>query len=173
MSEQDESKTNPNQESTDEQKGKEDTQKTFTQDELEKTLSERLKREREKSEKQVAERLKKEREDWERQAQLSQEEKEAEARKRQQEETQAREREITLRENRAEARELLQERNISTSLVDFVVDLDSEKTKENIANLEKTFLQAVEAGVNDRLKGQTPTEKSTQNTQKQNAPRVF
>lgn len=170
----DTSKTNTTEEVTTQDNGeKTDTQKSFTQEELEKTLSERLKREREKADKQLADRLKKEREDWERQAQLSAEEKEAEARKRQAEETQAREREITLRENRAEARELLQERNISTGLVDFVVDVDPEKTKENITNLEKTYLKAVEDGVNDRLKGQTPKEKSTQTTQKADAPRVF
>ena len=144
-----------------EEKKTEETPKTFTQEELEKTLSERLKREREKADKALAEKLKAEREDWERQAKLSAEEKEAETRKKEAEKTAAREREITLRENRADARELLQEKNISADLVDFVVDVDPDKTKENIDSLEKVFLKAVEAGVNERLKGDTPKDKST------------
>lgn len=157
----DPSKTNPNPDDPqDDTKGKEDTQKTFTQDELEKTLSERLKREREKADKALADKLKAEREDWERQAKLTAEEKAEEERKRHETETSERERGIILRENRADARELLQEKNISAELVDFVVDVDADKTKENIDNLEKAFLKAVEAGVNDRLKGQTPKDKT-------------
>ncbi len=137
-------------------------QKTFTQEELESTLSERLKREREKADKAMADKLKAEREDWERQAKLTAEEKEAEERKKREEQTTAREREITLRENRAEARELLQEKSISSDLVEFVVDVDLDKTKDNIANLEKAFTKAVEAGIADRMKGKTPQEKINQ-----------
>lgn len=153
-------KQNPNPDKQDDKKNEEP--KTFTQEELEKTLSERLKREREKAEKETAERLKKEREEWERQAKLSQEEKEAEERKKREAETSERERSIILRENRADARELLQEKNISADLVDFVVDVDPDKTKENINNLEKAFTKAVEAGIADRLKGETPKEKPKQ-----------
>jgi len=134
--------------------------KTFTQEELEKTLSERLKREREKADKALADTLKAERQDWERQAKLTAEEKESEERKKRDEQTSSREREIILRENRADARELLQEKNISSDLVDFVVDVDADKTKTNIDNLEKAFLKAVESGVNERLKGETPKDKS-------------
>lgn len=135
-------------------------EKTFTQEELEKTLDARLKREREKAEKETADRLKKEREEWERQAKLSQEEREKEERERMKQETAEREREITLRENRADARELLLEKNISADLVSFVVDVDADKTKENIEQLEQAFTKAVEAGIADRMKGETPKDKS-------------
>lgn len=161
----DKSKT---QEQTEEKKSNEGTPKTFTQEELEKTLSERLKREREKADKALADKLKAEREEWERQAKLSAEEKEAELAKKQAEETAAREREITLRENRADARELLQEKSIPTDLVDFVVDVDADKTKANIDSLEQAFLRAVETGVAAKLKGQTPEEKQSTNT----APKI-
>ena len=158
----DKSKTNPEQDNpTDDKKGEKDTSKTFTQEELDAKVSERLKRDREKRDKEVADLIKKERDEWERQAKLSQEEKEAEERKKREAETADREREITLRENRADARERLQEKNISTDLVDFVVDVDADKTKENIDNLEKAFLKAVEKGVDDKLKGDTPKYKST------------
>lgn len=151
----------PTTEATTEEKPAEETPKTFTQEELEKTLSDRLKREREKADKALADKLKAEREEWERQAKLSAEEKEAENRKRMEQETAEKLRDITLRENRADARELLQSKNISANLVDFVVVEDADKTKENIDNLEKEFLKAVEAGVQERLKGDTPRDKST------------
>ena len=164
MSDPKDKKPTPNPDSPQEEpKGKEDPQQTDAQKEqerIDKIVSERLKREREKADKELAERLKKEREDWERQAKLSAEEKEAEEKKKREQETADREREITLRENRAEARELLQEKNIPANLVDFVVDVDADKTKENISNLEEAFTKAVETGINDKLKGQTPKDKS-------------
>lgn len=144
-----------------EKKTNEETPKTFTQEELEKTLSERLKREREKADKALADKLKAERDEWERQAKLSAEEKEVETRKKYEQEVEEKLRTATLKENRADARELLQEKNISASLVEFVLDVDADKTRENIDLLEKAFLKAVEDGVNDKLKGQTPTDKST------------
>lgn len=136
--------------------------KTFTQEDFDKQLSKTLAEKEAKLEKKMKEQLDKELAERERLAKLSAEEKAAEENRKAAEVTQAREREITLRENRAEARELLQEKNISTDLVDFVVDVDADKTKENINELEKAFLKAVEAGVNERMKGSTPTDKSTQ-----------
>lgn len=176
MSDTDTSKTNPNPEDVqqDNQEAKDTKGKTLTQEEFEKALSERLKREREKADKERAEALKKEREEWERQAKLSEEERKAEERKRMEQETAQKLRDITLRENRADAREILQEKNISTELVDFVVDVDADKTRENIINLESAFTKAVEAAVADRLKGQTPPDKSsTTNTAPADAPTVF
>jgi len=134
--------------------------KTFTQEDVDKIAGERAKREQEKADKQLKETLKKEREDWERQAKLSSEEKNSEASKKREAESADRERGITLRENRADAREVLQSKNISSDLVDFVVDVDKDKTNENIDNLEKAFLKAVETGVAEKLKGDTPTDKS-------------
>ena len=157
----DTSKTNTTQEST-ENTGEKDTPKTFTQEDVDRAAAARAKRAEEKFNKDLEARLKKEREDWERQAKLTAEEKADEDRKRMEQETAEKLRDITLRENRADARELLQEKNISADLVDFVVDVDPDKTKDNIDSLEKAFLKAVEQGVNDRLKGQTPKDKSTQ-----------
>lgn len=132
------------------------------QERIDKIVSERLKRDREKAQKEFDQKLKTELAERDRLAKLSAEEKAAEESKRREQETSERERGIILRENRADARELLQEKNISADLVDFVVDVDVDKTKENIDNLEKAFLKAVEIGVNERLKGQTPTDKTNQ-----------
>lgn len=94
----------------------------------------------------------------ERQAKLTQEEREKEARTKQEAELKERENNITLRERRLEAQELLQSKHIPIELVDFIVDLDETKTKENIEKLAKTYNKSVENGVTDKLKGTPPTD---------------
>jgi len=54
-------------------------------------------------------------------------------------------------------------------LVDFVVDVDADKTKENINLLEKAYAQAVKAGVDKALAGTTP--KDTAATQRDDTPK--
>ena len=148
-------------------------QKTFTQEDFDKQLSKTLADKEAKLQKKLEERLATELQERERLAKLSAEEKAAEETKRREQETAERERGIILRENRADARELLQAKNISTDLVGFVVDVDADKTKENIDQLEKAFLKAVEQGVNDKLRGQTPKDKSTTTPAAKDAPTVF
>lgn len=99
-----------------------------------------------------------------RQAQLTADERETEAKQKREAELKAREDAITLRERRLIAQELLAQKNIPTDLVDFVVDLDETKTKENIEKLAKTYNKSVENGVTDKLKGTPPTDFSNTNT---------
>ena len=99
-----------------------------------------------------------------RQAQLTAEERESEAKQKRDAELKAREDAITLRERRLTAQELLAQKNIPIDLVDFVVDLDETKTKENIEKLAKTYNKSVETGVTDKLKGTPPTDFSNTNT---------
>jgi len=143
--------------------------KTFTQADIDKAISERLKREKEASEKRIAETLRKEREEWERQSKLSEEQRAEEQRKQMESELSEKERNLALRENRADARELLVERGIDSSLVDFVVDVDADKTKDNVNQLEKAYAQAVKAGVDKALAGTTP--KDTAATQRDDTPK--
>lgn len=96
--------------------------------------------------------------EYERQAKLTQEEREKEAKSKREAELKEREEKITLRERRLEAQELLQAKKIPIDLVDFVVDLDINKTKENIEKLAKTYNKSVETGVSDKLKGTPPTD---------------
>ena len=63
-----------------------------------------------------------------------------------------------MRERRLEAQELLRAKNIPIDLVDFVIDLDSNKTKENVEKLVKSYQKSVETGVTDKLKGNPPTD---------------
>lgn len=41
-------------------------------------------------------------------------------------------------------------------MVDFVIDIDADKTSDNINKLEKAFNKAVEAGVKAKLAGTSP-----------------
>lgn len=100
----------------------------------------------------------------ERQAKLTQEEREKEAKSKREAELKERENNITLRERRIQAQELLQSKNIPIDLVDFVVDLDEAKTKDNIEKLAKTYNKSVETGVTDKLKGNPPTDFSNSNS---------
>ena len=138
------------------------TDKSFTQADIDKAISERLKREKDASEKRIAETLKKEREEWERQSKLSEEQRAEEQRKQMESELSEKERNLALRENRADARELLIERGIDSTLVDFVVDVDADKTKDNVTQLEKAYAQAVKAGVDKALAGTTPKDSSSE-----------
>ena len=99
-----------------------------------------------------------------RQAQLTADEREKEAKARQDAELKAREDNITLRERRLMAQELLSQKHIPIDLVDFVVDLDESKTKDNIERLAKTYNKSVENGVTDKLKSTPPTDFSNTNT---------
>ena len=136
--------------------------KSFTQADIDKAISERLKREKDASEKRIAETLRKEREEWERQSKLSEEQRAEEQRKQMESELSEKERNLALRENRADARELLIERGIDSTLVDFVVDVDADKTKDNVNQLEKAYAQAVKAGVDKALAGTTPKDTSSE-----------
>lgn len=105
--------------------------------------------------------------EYERQAKLTQEEKDREAKTKREAELREREKAITLRERRIEAQELLAKQNIPIDLVDFVVDLDESKTRDNIDKLAKTYNKSVETGVTDKLKGQPPKDfSSNSNTDK-------
>jgi hypothetical protein len=99
-----------------------------------------------------------------RQAQLTADERESEAKAKREKELQARENDITLRERRLMAQELLSQKHIPIDLVDFVVDLDETKTKDNIDKLAKTYNKSVENGVTDKLKVTPPPDFSNTNT---------
>lgn len=79
----------------------------------------------------------------------------AEATKRQ-DELEKREKEINLREYRYEAKHQLEENGLPDSFVDMVLSEDAETTKNNIGAIKAEFDKAVEAAVNEKLKGNNP-----------------
>lgn len=111
--------------------------------------------------------------EYERQAKLTQEEKDREAKTKREAELKERENAITLRERRIQAQELLSQKNIPIDLVDFVVDLDESKTKDNIEKLAKTYSKSVETGVTDKLKGQPPKDFSSNNSNTDKSKKIM
>ena len=138
--------------------------KTFTQADMNELAGKVRGEERRKNEQAIKEAVAQAIAEERRQAQLTAEQREAEAKQRRDAELKAREDAITLRERRITAQELLAQKNIPIDLVDFVVDLDETKTKENIERLAKTYNKSVETGVTDKLKGTPPTDFSNTNT---------
>lgn len=132
------------------------TDKKFDQTQVDEIVSKRLAEEKAKTEKTIAEKVAEAQAEAERKAKLSEEERRKEEDAKNAEKISQRERDLALRESRIEARDLLQSKGIATDLVDFVVDVDLEKTKTNIDTLEKAFTKAVEAGVAEKLKGKSP-----------------
>lgn len=141
--------------------------KTFTQKDVDIIISQRLSEEKAKSDQAIKDAIA----EYDRQAKLTEEERQKEAKSKYEAQLKAREEEITLRERRLEAQELLQAQNIPIDLVDFVVDLDAKKTKDNIEKLAKTYNKSVETGVTDKLKGNPPTDFSNNNNQTGDKPK--
>ena len=138
--------------------------KTFSQADMDNLAGKIRNEERAKNEQAIKEAVALAIAEERRQAQLTADERESEAKQRRDAELKEREDNITLRERRLMAQEMLAQKNIPIDLVDFVVDLDEGKTKENIDKLAKTYNKSVENGVTDKLKGTPPTDFSNTNT---------
>lgn len=131
--------------------------KTFSQDDVNKIVSERIKRERESFEKNLTERLEKERAEAERLAKLSAAEKEQELRKKEAEKFEQQKREFTLKENRLEARIKLAELGLPNDdeILSVIVREDIDATQASIVTLKTYIEKAVEDGVKAKLAGKT------------------
>lgn len=135
--------------------------KTFTQADMDNLAGNVRREEKAKTEEAIKIAVANAIAEHERQAKLTEEQREKEAKTRREAELKAREEDLTLRENKIKAQELLSQKNIPIDLVDFVVDLDESKTKDNIEKLAKTYNKSVETGVTDKLKGTPPTDFSS------------
>ena len=133
-------------------------QKTFSQADMDNLAGKIRGEEKAKNEQAIKDAVNQAIAEYERQAKLTEDEREKEAKSKREAELKAREDGITLRERRLEAQELLQAQHIPIDLVDFVVDLDATKTKENVEKLVKTYNKSVETGVTDKLKGTPPVD---------------
>ncbi|MFF2449360.1 DUF4355 domain-containing protein [Neobacillus sp. NPDC058068] len=71
-------------------------------------------------------------------------------------EIEAREKAIAVKELKLETINILNEKKLPITLADFLLADDAEKTKSNVDTFEKAFREAIEAGVNERLKGTLP-----------------
>ena len=137
--------------------GKNDDKAFKTQEEFDKAFEARLARERKKLEDDFAKKAAADKSEAERLARLNEDDRQKEEQRKADEAREQRERDLTLREMRLEARDMLLDKGISDSHVDLVVNVDADQTKANVENLSKEFNKAVEAAVEDKLKGKTPT----------------
>ncbi len=137
--------------------------KTFSQDDVNRILGERLSQAQAKWEKDLQAKLEAAKTEAEKLAKMNadqkaeyEKQKREDALKKREETLQQRERDISLRELRATALGTLAEKGMPEQLADLLNYTDAESTSKSIETVEKIFRTAVEAGVNERLKGNTP-----------------
>lgn len=128
------------------------TAKTFTQEELNAIIDRRLERER----KDAQARIDKAVTEAQKLAKMSADERAEHERQELQKKLSEREAEITKRELRAEAKSQLSDKGLPVELAEVLPYTDADTTNAALAAVEKVFRQAVEKGVNERLKGNAP-----------------
>lgn len=126
------------------------------QAELDRILGERLNKAQTKWEKDYQTKLAEAKTEAEKLAKMNAEQKAEYERQKREEELSKREKAITQRELRATAVETLVEKQLPKQLADILDYSDAEKTNASIAAVENAFREAVEAGVNDRLRSEPP-----------------
>ncbi len=127
-----------------------------TQEQLDKVLSERLRKEREKlvadSEKRIAEAIA----STEKKMRLSEEERQKELAEEEEQNRIARENDVAKRENRLTAREIFAEAGVPEDLVDYVVFIDADKTEEEATKFVVSYKKSVTAGIAAQLEDKPP-----------------
>jgi hypothetical protein len=136
---------------------------TFKQEDVDKIITERLAREREKWQKEVkelekekAKELEQEKKEIEKLANLSAKEREEELQKKYEEDLNKKELVLAERENRLEIIDKFSEAKVPLHLVDLVIDPDRDKTLEKAEQFIETYQKSVEVSVADKLKGSPP-----------------
>ena len=150
-----------NQTGTTDKKNQGQEPRTFSQDEVNKIISKRVNKINAKNSKKTAKAIESALANYECKANLSKEKKTHEEQERLKSELANKERDLLIRENRAEAREILQEKSMPSIFVDYVVDEDLDKTKENINKFEKVWNETVAKEIKKKLVGRTPIDPST------------
>ena len=128
---------------------------TFTPEQqaaVDRVISERLNRAQSKWEKDFKEKLEQAKTEAEKLAKMNADQKAEYERKKREEELAAREADITKRELRAQALEQLAEKGLPKQLADILVYTDADSTNTSLEAVEKSFKEAVEAGINERLR---------------------
>ncbi|MFC5468419.1 DUF4355 domain-containing protein [Cohnella suwonensis] len=139
----------------DKDKDKKDDDVTFTPEQqarIDALIAKTIAKERAKAEADVA----KAKTEAEKLAKMNADQKAEYERQKRDDELAKREAEISRRELRATALETLAEKGLPKQLADILDYSDAEKANASIASVETAFRAAVEAGVNERLKGNPP-----------------
>lgn len=141
---------------TNDRKTEEPTKKQFSQEDVDKLISDRLKRAEAKKQGDIDAAVKKAIADYDRKAKMTEAERAAEASKERESELTKREHELAVRENTARAKEILSDKNIPTSLVKYIATADADETDENIAAFEADWTKALQNALKDAARGTAP-----------------
>lgn len=136
------------------------------QSEIDRILGERLGKAQAKWEKDYQAKLDAAKTEAEKLAKMNADQKAEYERQKREDELTNRENEITRRELRATALETLAEKGLPKQLADILVFTDAESTNASLDAVEKAFREAVETGVNERLRGSVPGGKGGSTTTK-------
>lgn len=135
--------------------------KTFTQDELDHIVQERVKRAVAKAQKDAEDKIKQAQSEGERLAKLTKDERAKEEEAKRLADLEAREKAIAVKELRIETQSLLADEGLPIEFLDVVMADTAESVKDNIASVRKVFDEAVEKRVNERLTQDKPRRGST------------
>ena len=130
--------------------------KSFTQEDLNRVIQERLAEEKAKSETEKQKAVEEARKEAERLATLSQEEKQKELTEKQREYLESKEREIQLRENKLDAISKLDELKMPIKFAEFVINEDKEVMFDRIKQLNEAWTNSLNEAIADQLKGNAP-----------------
>ena len=135
--------------------------KTFTQDELDHIVQERVKRAVAKAQKDAEDKIKQAQSEGERLAKLTKDERAKEEEAKRLADLEAREKAIAIKELRIETQSLLSDEGLPIEFLDVVMADTAETVKDNIASVRKVFDEAVEKRVNERLTQDKPRRGAT------------
>ena len=135
--------------------------KTFTQDELNHIVQERVQRAVAKAQKDAEDKIKQAQSEGERLAKLTKDERAKEEEAKRLADLEAREKAIAVKELRTETQSLLSDEGLPIEFLDVVMADTAESVKENIASIRKVFDEAVEKRVNERLTQDKPRRGAT------------
>ena len=138
-----------------------DADKTFTQDELNHIVQERVQRAVAKAQKDAEDKIKQAQSEGERLAKLTKDERAKEEEAKRLADLEAREKAIAVKELRIETQSLLSDEGLPIEFLDVVMADTAESVKENIASIRKVFDEAVEKRVNERLTQDKPRRGAT------------
>ena len=135
--------------------------KTFTQDELNHIVQERVQRAVAKAQKDAEDKIKQAQSEGERLAKLTKDERAKEEEAKRLADLEAREKAIAVKELRIETQSLLSDEGLPIEFLDVVMADTAESVKDNIASIRKVFDEAVEKRVNERLTQSKPRRGAT------------
>lgn len=140
----------------DEEQTKTEKDDTFTQEDVDRIIQERLTREKANHEREVREQIEKERREARRLAELSADEREKEVLKQREQELADRELKLQMKELELDTVDRLSEEGLPIQFKSFVMQEDADTTNENIKLFKAEWQKAIDAAVNEKLKGETP-----------------